>query len=110
MSGARQIAQRNSARTQVGSGPVCSSWLNQFQTCSKHAKVGLRRHICLTHRPITISAHFRSTRGCEQSQSVQEIKNDLGLKADDSEGAMARLRAQGIQAEGLSLADAAGDA
>ena len=44
------------------------------------------------------------------SQSVQEIKNDLGLKADDSEGAMARLRAQGIQAEGLSLADAAGDA
>ena len=44
------------------------------------------------------------------SQSVQEIKNDLGLKADDSEGAMARLRAQGVTAEGVSLADAAGDA
>jgi hypothetical protein len=36
-------------------------------------------------------------------ESVEEIKNDLGLKAGDKEGMMSRLRNQGVKASGLSL-------
>ena len=39
------------------------------------------------------------------SQSVQEIRDDLGLKADDKAGMMARLRAQGVNAANVSLFD-----
>ena len=35
------------------------------------------------------------------SQSVNEIKNDLGLKADDKQGMMNRLRAQGVSASSV---------
>jgi Ca2+-binding EF-hand superfamily protein len=38
-------------------------------------------------------------------QSVEEIKNDLGLKAGDKAGAMARLRAQGTNASQISFFD-----
>jgi Ca2+-binding EF-hand superfamily protein len=37
------------------------------------------------------------------SQSVEEIKNDLGLEADDKAGMMARLRAQGVDASNIDL-------
>jgi calcyphosin len=37
------------------------------------------------------------------NQSVQEIREDLGLKADDKAGMMARLRAQGTNASNISL-------
>jgi hypothetical protein len=43
-------------------------------------------------------------------QTVEEIQNDLGLRSDDKEGMMARLRAQGSTAESLSLHGSAGDA
>merc|ERR1712185_637443 len=43
------------------------------------------------------------------SQSVEEIKDDLGLKADDKAGMMARLKAQGIDAANISTFDGAGD-
>jgi Ca2+-binding EF-hand superfamily protein len=35
-------------------------------------------------------------------ESVEEIKNDLGLKAGDKEGMMSRLRNQGVKASGIS--------
>lgn len=38
-------------------------------------------------------------------QSVEGIKNDLGLRRDDIEGIKARLRAQGIKAKSISLKD-----
>jgi Ca2+-binding EF-hand superfamily protein len=38
-------------------------------------------------------------------QTVEEIKDDLGLKADDKAGMMARLRAQGVNAANISLHD-----
>ena len=43
------------------------------------------------------------------TQSVQEIKDDLGLKADDKAGMMARLKAQGVNAANISTFDGAGD-
>ena len=43
------------------------------------------------------------------SQSVEEIRNDLGLKADDKAGMMARLKAQGVKAANISTFDGAGD-
>ena len=43
------------------------------------------------------------------SQSVVEIKNDLGLQADDKQGMVARLRAQGVQAASIELSSGAGD-
>jgi Ca2+-binding EF-hand superfamily protein len=43
------------------------------------------------------------------SQSVQEIKDDLGLKADDKAGMVSRLKAQGVDVASLSLHDSAGD-
>ena len=43
------------------------------------------------------------------SQEVVEIKNDLGLKADDKAGMMARLRAQGSSAASISLYDGGSD-
>ncbi|KAJ1423524.1 hypothetical protein B484DRAFT_315850, partial [Ochromonadaceae sp. CCMP2298] len=43
-------------------------------------------------------------------QTVEEIQNDLGLRSDDKEGMMARLRTQGSTAESLSLHGSAGDA
>jgi Ca2+-binding EF-hand superfamily protein/adenosylcobinamide amidohydrolase len=43
------------------------------------------------------------------SQYVEEIKDDLGLKADDKAGMMARLKAQGVNAANISLFDGAGD-
>ena len=44
------------------------------------------------------------------TQSVQEIRNDLGLRAGDKAGMIARLQAQGLQnAASLSLFGAAGD-
>ena len=43
------------------------------------------------------------------SQSVQEIRDDLGLKADDKVGMMARLRAQGVDAANVSLYGAGED-
>jgi hypothetical protein len=39
------------------------------------------------------------------SQSVQEIRDDLGLKADDKAGMIARLRAQGTNVSSISLTD-----
>jgi Ca2+-binding EF-hand superfamily protein len=36
-------------------------------------------------------------------ESVEEIRSDLGLKANDKEGMMSRLRNQGVKASGLSL-------
>jgi Ca2+-binding EF-hand superfamily protein len=39
------------------------------------------------------------------SQSVEEIKNDLGLKANDKAGMMARLKAQGVDPAKISLYD-----
>jgi calcyphosin len=39
------------------------------------------------------------------SQYVEEIKNDLGLKAGDKAGMMARLKAQGVDAKSISLHD-----
>lgn len=43
------------------------------------------------------------------SQSVVEIQNDMGLKAHDKEGMVARLRAQGVQAASIELSSGAGD-
>jgi Ca2+-binding EF-hand superfamily protein len=43
------------------------------------------------------------------SQSVEEIKSDLGLKANDKAGMMARLRAQGVDASNISLFDGGDD-
>jgi calcyphosin len=43
------------------------------------------------------------------SQTVVEIEDDLGLKAGDAAGAMARLRKQKFNASSISFADAAGD-
>jgi len=40
------------------------------------------------------------------TQSVQEIQNDLGLKAGDKEGALKRLHQQGSDAQSISFADA----
>ena len=37
------------------------------------------------------------------SQTVEEIKDDLGLRASDKEGMMNRLRGQGVSANNLSL-------
>jgi Ca2+-binding EF-hand superfamily protein len=42
-------------------------------------------------------------------ESVEEIKNDLGLKAGDKEGMMSRLRNQGVKASNLSTYNSAGD-
>ena len=39
-------------------------------------------------------------------QTVEEIKDDLGLAADDREGMAARLRRQGVDASSISLTDA----
>ena len=39
------------------------------------------------------------------NQSVQEIREDLGLKADDKAGMIARLRAQGVNVSSISLTD-----
>jgi hypothetical protein len=36
-------------------------------------------------------------------ESVEEIKNDLGLKAGDKEGMMSRLKAEGVNAYGVAL-------
>ena len=36
------------------------------------------------------------------TQSVEEIKNDLGLKAGDNAGMMRRLKAQGVDVTGIS--------
>ena len=38
-------------------------------------------------------------------QSVEEIKDDMGLRAGDTDGAIARLRAQGVQAASISMHD-----
>ena len=43
------------------------------------------------------------------SQSGEEIKNDLGLKADDKAGMMARLKAQGVDASKVELYGGADD-
>ena len=43
------------------------------------------------------------------TQSVQEIKNDLGLKADDKAGMMKRLRAQGVDVANISTDGAVED-
>ena len=43
------------------------------------------------------------------SQSVEEIKNDLGLRQGDRAGAIARLKSQGKTASSISFADSAGD-
>ena len=42
-------------------------------------------------------------------QSVEEIQNDLGLKADDKAGMLARLRAQGVSAADVSTFDGGDD-
>eukprot|EP01031_Cornospumella_fuschlensis_P036535 gene36535-44323_t len=42
-------------------------------------------------------------------ETVEEIKNDLGLRAGDKEGMMARLRAQGVNASKLATHGDAGD-
>ena len=42
-------------------------------------------------------------------QTVEEIKNDLGLKADDKAGMMARLKAQGVNAANISTFDGGDD-
>ena len=42
-------------------------------------------------------------------QSVEEIKNDMGLKADDKAGMMARLKAQGVNAANISTFDGGDD-
>ena len=42
-------------------------------------------------------------------QTVEEIKYDLGLKADDKEGMLKRLQKQGINAAAISTFDEAGD-
>jgi Ca2+-binding EF-hand superfamily protein len=41
-------------------------------------------------------------------QTVEEIQNDLGLRSDDKEGMMARLRAQGVSAASISSSDVIG--
>jgi calcyphosin len=41
-------------------------------------------------------------------QTVEEIRDDMGLKADDTNGMIARLRAQGINASNISLHDGMG--
>jgi calcyphosin len=38
-------------------------------------------------------------------QSVEEIKNDMGLRQGDQAGAIARLRAQGVHAANISMHD-----
>ena len=43
------------------------------------------------------------------SQSVEEIQHDLGLKADDKAGMMARLKAQGVNAANISTFDGGDD-
>jgi len=43
------------------------------------------------------------------SQYVEEIKNDLGLKAGDKAGMLARLKAQGADAASISLFDGGDD-
>merc|ERR1711885_85007 len=43
------------------------------------------------------------------TQSVQEIKNDLGLKADDKVGMMRRLRKQGLDVANISTFDGGDD-
>ena len=43
------------------------------------------------------------------TQSVEEVNNDLGLKADDKAGMMRRLKAQGIDATGISTDGAVDD-
>jgi Ca2+-binding EF-hand superfamily protein len=43
------------------------------------------------------------------SQSVVEIKDDLGLKADDKQGMVSRLRAQGVNAASVELYGAGED-
>jgi hypothetical protein len=47
--------------------------------------------------------------GTDGKQFVQEIQNDLGLKADDKAGMMARLKAQGVNASNISLFDGTED-
>ena len=42
-------------------------------------------------------------------QTVEEIKNDLGLKQGDNAGAIARLRAQGTNASSISFHDGGAD-
>jgi hypothetical protein len=36
-------------------------------------------------------------------ETVEEIKNDLGLRAGDKEGMMARLKAQGVNSKDISM-------
>jgi len=43
------------------------------------------------------------------SQSVQEIKNDLGVKADDKDEMVRRLKAQGVDVSGISTDGAVED-
>jgi Ca2+-binding EF-hand superfamily protein len=43
------------------------------------------------------------------SQYVEEIRDDLGLKANDKDGMMARLRQQGVSAASISLFDGGDD-
>jgi hypothetical protein len=43
------------------------------------------------------------------NQSVQEIRDDMGLKAGDKTGAIARLRAQGTNASQISFFDGGDD-
>jgi hypothetical protein len=43
------------------------------------------------------------------SQTVEEVKNDLGLKQGDKAGTMARLRAQGSNASSIDLYGSGGD-
>ena len=43
------------------------------------------------------------------TQSVEEVKNDLGVRADDSAGMISRLRQQGVEASAVSAFNSAGD-
>ena len=43
------------------------------------------------------------------TQSVEEIKNDLGLKTDDKAGMTRRLKAQGVEVTGISTDGAVED-
>jgi hypothetical protein len=47
--------------------------------------------------------------GADGRQSVQEIKNDLGLKSDDKEGMASRLRGQGLTVDASNIGLAYGD-
>ena len=42
-------------------------------------------------------------------ESVEEIKNALGLRANDKDGMMSRLKSQGVNAKSLAVFSGAGD-